>query len=145
MLRASEMNGANVYNDQGNAIGTVNDLLVGDDGKIQNVGAFGRRLPRNRHPLRLGSIQPTSGAAEQEDNQHDGNQRGATGTGGLGAPAPGTATGSAAPGTAPAVTAAATNPPATTAEHSKTQDFSIVLPGSTKDLLTKMPEFHYNG
>ena len=153
MLRASEMNGANVYNDQGNAIGTVNDLLVGDDGKIQNVVlSVGGFLGIGTHyvsvPFSQLQVQPSKASGTGMTGAG-----GSSTTGGLGAPASGTATGSmapasttgsAAPGTSPAVTAAATNPPAA-AEQSKKQYFSIVLPGSTKDLLAKMPEFHYNG
>ncbi len=42
--RSSKLVGATVYNDQGDSIGTVDDLLIGDDGKISNavisVGGF---------------------------------------------------------------------------------------------------------
>ena len=34
LLRTTELDGANVYIDQGTAIGTVHDLLVDDDGKV---------------------------------------------------------------------------------------------------------------
>jgi hypothetical protein len=42
--RSSKLVGSSVYNDQGTSIGTVDDMLIGSDGKISNavvsVGAF---------------------------------------------------------------------------------------------------------
>ncbi len=35
--RASKLDGATVYNEQGTSIGTVNDMLLGSDGKVSNV------------------------------------------------------------------------------------------------------------
>lgn len=73
-LRASELDGANVYNDQGAAIGTINDVLIGSDGKVQNVvisvgGFLGLAthyvaVPFNRlqiQPSQLGSVGPATG------------------------------------------------------------------------------------
>ena len=140
LLRASELNGANVYNDQGTAIGTVNDMLVGDDGRVQNVViSVGGFLGIGTHyvsvPFSQVQVQPS-----RSGNTGMAITNGMTGING-------TAT------TGIATTGAATNgnlAPATTANNnmtvsnaSGTQYFSIVLPGATKDMLTKMPEFYY--
>lgn len=153
LLRASELNGANVYNDQGTAIGTVNDMLVADDGKVQNVViSVGGFLGIGTHyvsvPFSQIQVQPS--------------RPGNTGMA--------TTNATTAIGTAPPANTAVSPPPNTTATGAglattgtmangnmtpdasannnmaaRTQYFSVVLPGATKDSLTKMPEFHYRG
>lgn len=161
-LRASELNGANVYNDEGNAIGTINDMLVGDDGKVQSaVISVGGFLGIGTHYVSVpfSQLQVQKSRSLNTGNAATGNGMtgpGATATTGTatagamtssmaapGSAATGTTTGgaTAAGGMARAATGgtvAAGNAPAP-------QYFSVVLPGATKDSLTKMPEFHYQG
>ncbi len=138
MLRGSELNGANVYNDQGTSIGTINDILIGDDGKVQNivisvggflgVGTHYVSVPFGQlqvQPSRMGNI----GAVT--DNGITGHSGTAT-----------TGTGVAVNTPAPGLTGSGT---ATNGNAAGTQYFSVVLPGATKNSLTKMPEFHYRG
>lgn len=137
MLRASKLTGANVYNDQGISIGTVNDLLLGDDGKIQNIVlSVGGLLGVGTHyvsvPFSEIQVQPSrsSGAGAAIGSGAAGpNGTVATGTATNSAVVPATPTGARGTGMA-------TN-------TSSSQYFSIVLPGATKDSLTKMPEFNY--
>ncbi len=116
MLRVSELTGATVFNDQGAEIGTVNDMLLGDDGKVQHaVLSVGGFLGVGTHyvsvPFGQLQVQPS------RTNTVNGSS-GGTDTAGS------TATGPAA-GTV------------------STRYYSVVLPGATKDALTKMPEFNY--
>lgn len=165
LLRAGELNGANVYNDQGAAIGTISDMLVSDDGKVQNaiisVGGF----------LGIGTHYLSVPFSELKVQQSRSNNTGIATTGGIidpGAntlatgivttgsnatasptPAPttavnggGLAIGTTASGT---MAPAATGNPMAAGNLPATQYFSVVLPGATKDSLTKMPEFNYRG
>lgn len=140
LLRASELNGANVYNDQGTAIGMVNDMLVSDDGKVQNVViSVGGFLGIGTHyvsvPFSEVQVQPS-----RSGNTGVAITNGITGINGT------ATTGIATTGTttngnlAPAKTA---NNNMAVSTASGTQYFSIVLPGATKDVLTKLPELHY--
>lgn len=153
LLRAGELNGANVYNDQGTVIGTVNDMLVAGDGKVQNVViSVGGFLGIGTHfvsvPFSQIQVQPSrsgsTGTAITNATTMPGVAPPAT-TGV--SPAPGTT----APGAGMGTTGTTTNdntPPAPTASNGMAtgmQYFSVVLPGATKDSLMKMPEFHYRG
>jgi hypothetical protein len=96
--RSAKIVGASVYNDSGDNVGSIDDLLIGDDGKIREVviavGGF----------LGLGTKLVTVPFDQLRFERSASN-----------APAP-------AIGSAPAY-------------------FSVVLPGATKDSLTKMGEF----
>ena len=143
-LRTSELVGANVYNDQGNSIGTVNDLLAGDNGQIQNaVLSVGGFLGVGTHyvsvPFDQLHIQPsrsgasTAGTPTATMNSH------------MASTAP-TSTSSAAGNASPAPNAAPMGSVATTGKDvTSPQYFSLVLPDATKETLTKMPEYHYQG
>ena len=134
--RSSRVVGATVYNDSDQSIGTVDDLIVGQDGKIStaviSVGGFlgiGSKLVRvpydqlrfeERSPSETSANAPAVVAVPALDG------------------APTTPAGSIArdvpAGTAPGRTAIVA-PNATTTR--------VVLPGASKDSLTKMPKFDY--
>jgi PRC-barrel domain len=127
--RSSRIVGATVYNDSDQSIGTVDDLIVGQDGKIStaviSVGGFlgmGSKLVRVPYDqLRFEERTPSEASA-------------------LTAPpldgAPTTAAGSVARDVpAGAGRTATVTPNATTTR--------IVLPGASKDSLTAMPKFDY--
>lgn len=130
--RSSRIVGATVYNDSNQSIGTVDDLIVGQDGKIGtaviSVGGFlgmGSKLVRVPYDqLRFEERNPPSGTSALTAPPSDG--------------APTTAAGSSARdgpgGTAPGRAAMVAPNVATT---------RIVLPGVTKDSLTSMPNFDY--
>jgi sporulation protein YlmC with PRC-barrel domain len=155
--RASGLVGATVYNDKGDSIGTVNDMLVGSDGTVSNtvisVGGFlgiGTKyveVPFRNLKLVPSKSNPESGSKEATANAGASatapmNPAGTSGS--AGAPA-------AAPGTAPASTTAmgaASTTPATTAPANagtmpEDHEYSLVLPGATKDSLNSDPEFKY--
>jgi sporulation protein YlmC with PRC-barrel domain len=171
--RSSKLVGATVYNDSGQSIGTVDDLLVGDDGKISqavvSVGGFlgiGSKLVAL--PYDQLKFEPST-----TGNGNNNNTSGAN-TPGTATPPPGTGTAAntaatpapgAAPGatsTAGATTGAAVNPgatpPATTGtaansaagmtapagQSDNREYFTLVLPGASKNSLTSMPDFKYN-
>jgi sporulation protein YlmC with PRC-barrel domain len=176
--RGSELVGATVYNEQGNSVGTVSDLLVGPDGAVSNailsVGGFlgvGSKLvevPFKNLKFVPSQSNPASGSKEASAST---------------APAPaGSANSQAAPGTTATATGAAPGAPGSTgaapgapgstgaagstggtpatamgsapvhgagaagtaAASSGNQDFSLVLPGATKDSLTSDPTFTYS-
>ncbi len=144
--RSTQLVGATVYSDKGQDqdIGTINDLIVGSDGKITeaviSVGGF----------LGIGSKLvgvPYDQLRFEESTQEHG---GASAT--PAAPGPGVAATPAAPagtttGAAPGVTAPATAPPAAPAAAPAVAVVRtrIVLPGATQDTLKSMPDFKYNG
>lgn len=140
LLRASELDGANVYNDQGTAIGTVSDMLVGDDGKVQNVViSVGGFLGIGTHYVSVpfGQVQVQPSRSGNIGMVITNGMPGINGTVTTGIATTGTTTnGNQAPATTANNNTAASN-------ASGTQYFSVVLPGATKDMLTKMPEFHY--
>jgi sporulation protein YlmC with PRC-barrel domain len=128
--RSSQIVGATVYNDADQRIGTVDDLIVGQDGKINtavlSVGGFlgiGSKLVRVPYDqLRFEELRP--GGIELAPP--------VAGTG-----APTTAPGSTArdvPAGTPAPRAA--TPPNVTITR-------IVLPGASKESVTAMPKFDY--
>ncbi len=135
-LRASELTGANVYNDQGTAIGTVNDLLVDNDGKIQNVVlSVGGLLGVGTHYVSV----PFSEIQVQPSRSNDTGMATANGVTG----ANGTTTTGTTNATMTPTTSAGTTTTGMATDTSSTHYFSVVLPGATKDSLTKMPEYNY--
>lgn len=140
MWRASKLVGSNVYNQDGKTVGSIDDLLVGKDGKIDtavlNVGSgflgIGGKLvaiPFNEFKF-------------EESRRSMENTNVATNA----AMAPGTTT---ATGAAPAVN----NPNNRLAPNLAANDvnrngpiyYSIVLPSATKQSLTSAATFKYNG
>ena len=116
--RSSKLVGATVYNDQGDSIGTIDDLLIGDDGKISSavvsVGGF----------VGLGSK-----LVEVPFSQLRFEQSRTT------TPAVSPTAGNTATATAPSAANTTTSP----------AFYSVVAPGTTQGSLTSMPEFKYNG
>ncbi len=98
--RATKLNGAKVYNDQGNNIGTIDDMLLDSQGKVSNVvlsvGGF----------LGMGSRYVEVPFSKLKFEPSKGNN---------------TTTGTAA----------------------NNHDYSVVLPGVSKDALSKMTAFTY--
>jgi sporulation protein YlmC with PRC-barrel domain len=155
--RSSELVGATVYNDQGNSIGTVNDLLVTSDGTVSNailsVGGFlgiGTKLvqvPFKNLKLVPSQSNPASGSKTATQNAVTPaalpgtapmNAAGTSGTTGAPAMAPGvTVSNPGAPSNAPA----AGQPVSTMAMQN--HEYSLVLPGATKDSLTSDPGFKF--
>lgn len=139
--RSSELVGATVYNDDGNSVGTINDLLVSSDGTISNailsVGGFlgiGTKLievPFNKLKLVPSESNSASGPA---------------GNGGAGNAPSAATTPATGPGTSPAAngsgTAPSATPPAATS-MARQPEFSVTLPGATKDSLKSDPEFKF--
>jgi sporulation protein YlmC with PRC-barrel domain len=155
--RASGLVGATVYNDQGDSIGTVNDMLVGSDGTVSNtvisVGGFlgiGTKyveVPFKNLKLVPSKSNPESGSKEATANAGSStttpmNAAGTSGSAGAPATAPG-----AAPASTTAMGSASTTPAATTPAGAGTapedHEYSLVLPGATKTSLTSDPEFKY--
>ncbi len=135
-LRANELTGANVYNDQGAAIGTVNDLLVGDDGRIENVVlSVGGLLGVGTHYVSV----PFNQIQVQPSRSTDTGMATTNGvTGPNGSPTTGKTNTTATPATSTGTTTTGT-----ATDTSSKHYFSVVLPGATKDSLTKMPEYNY--
>lgn len=146
--RISKLIGANVYNQGGQVVGSIDDLLIGDDGKatdaILSVGGFlgiGTKLVSV--PFDQLQFEPsrTTTAAGSAGGVTSGAGGAAGGPGIAAAPgtgAPGAVGGNAgAPSPAPAAGVA----PATT---TSSEYYSLVLPNATKDSLRNAPEFRYN-
>jgi hypothetical protein len=133
--RSSRIVGATVYNDSNQSIGTIDDLIVGQDGKIAtavlSVGGFlgiGSKLVRVPYDqLRFEERAPSETPANTPVGVAP-----APAVPGTPAPPPGS-TGRAPSATAPAMTAMAPDVRTT----------RIVLPGASKDSLTSMPNFDY--
>ena len=153
--RASGLVGATVYNDQGERIGAIDDLLLSSDGTVQNavvsVGGFlgiGSKLvevPFKNIKFAPSKTNPASGAtmAKRATGPVNtmaattpANGAGATGTAGVQAPADTAGTGaSPAPGLDSAsATGSGGAAPATPVGTS--DEYSLVLPGATKASLT---------
>jgi sporulation protein YlmC with PRC-barrel domain len=120
--RASKLVGATVYNSNGDDVGSIDDLLMGNDGKITQAvistggGVLGIGAKLIAVPFDQLKFEPSAG-----------NQNAA-------APA-------AAPGSR-TTTGNATAPAAVPEKEHPTR-YSIVLPDATKDSLTKQQEFKY--
>lgn len=147
--RSSELVGATVYNDSGNSVGTINDLLVSSDGTVSNailsVGGFlgiGTKLvevPFNKLKFVPSASNPASGSSDAAPavGSSPGTAPGAS-------TAPGTAAGGAAPANGTATGAAPSTPPAAATPAAQRQpEFSVTLPGATKDSLKSDPEFKF--
>ena len=161
--RASGLVGATVYNDQGNSIGTVNDLLVSSDGSVQNVvisvGGFlgiGSKLvelPFKNIKFAPSVSNPASGSKEATQANAPSTATSATAPANSAAGTTGIAAAGNGAGAAPASGLAAptsTGPggtPGATAQGAGTMpashEYSLVLPGATKASLTSDPAFSY--
>lgn len=126
--RASSLVGATVYNDQGTSVGTVNDLIVGDNGQISNaiisIGGFlgiGNKLVSVPFD-QIKFVESATNRVASDTNP------------------PGTT----APAGNASSTSASANPPVVSGTTPPRTCYSIVLPNATKASLTKMPDFNYN-
>lgn len=129
MWRSTNLVGATVYNNSGQSIGTIENMLIRSKGKVSqaviSVGGF----------LGIGS-KLVEVSFNQLKFKPSVNNRTAP-----------MATNTAA--TPPAATAPASTAPAATATNASARppkvrvNYSVVLPGSTKATLTKMPAFTY--
>ncbi len=137
--RASKVVGLNVYNDNNESLGSINDLLTDKSGNIKavviGVGGFlgvGEHLvavPFNKIKF-VNEPMTYAGAAGQP----------AGGT----RPTSSTTTGAATTSTAPANTATTTAPPAATAAKPNPWYPDHALYNATKDELKALPEFKYS-
>jgi sporulation protein YlmC with PRC-barrel domain len=154
--RASELVGATVYNDQGDSIGTVNDLLIASDGTVANailsVGGFlgiGTKLVQVPFKnLKLVPSQSNPASGSKVATQNAAAPTAAPGTAPMNAP--GTSGTTGAPATPPNATASNTGVASTPAAGQpapalamQDHDYSLVLPGATKDSLTSDPSFKF--
>jgi sporulation protein YlmC with PRC-barrel domain len=152
--RATELVGATVYNDQGDTIGTVDDLLLSSDGTVSSavlsVGGFlGMGTKLIEVPFKNLRFAPSqSNAASGSTMARLGNAPAAPGTANrpkAGVSAAATARAVGAPGTTIAgTTIPGTAVPATgtfAPQLGDSHDFSLVLPGATKQSLTADPTF----
>jgi sporulation protein YlmC with PRC-barrel domain len=163
--RASGIVGATVYDDQGNSIGTVSDLLVSSDGSVQNmvisVGGFlgiGSKLvevPFKNIKFAPSASNPASGSKEATPANASSTAMSATapahsastaGTTGVAAAGNGVGAAPASDLAAPTNTGPGGTPGATvqgavtmTASH----EYSLVLPDATKASLTSDAAFSY--
>lgn len=134
--RSSRIVGATVYNDNNQSVGTVDDLIVGQDGKISaaviSVGGFlgiGNKLVKVPYDqLRFEEQKPSDMSASAPS---------ALVSPSAGPGAPTTAPGSTARGESAGIPSPRA---ATPANATLTR---IVLPGASKDSLTGMPKFDY--
>jgi sporulation protein YlmC with PRC-barrel domain len=151
--RSSKLVGATVYNDRGDSIGTIDDLLVGDDGRVSgaviSVGGFlglGSKLvevPFSQ--LRFEQSRTTTPAVSTAAGAGPTAAAGAT-PADVGRAPSGTAAGGQPAGTAvPATADTATAPGANAANAASPAFHSVVAPGATQESLTAMPEFKYDG
>jgi sporulation protein YlmC with PRC-barrel domain len=156
--RSSKLVGATVYNDRGDNIGTIDDLLIGNDGKISNavisVGGFlglGSKLvevPFSQlkfEPSRTTTpaVSPTASAGPTTTTT-------TTAAGTIPADVGHAPSGTAAGGQPASTAAPAAGKTATMAEPNAANAtppafYSVVAPGTTQESLTAMPEFKYNG
>jgi sporulation protein YlmC with PRC-barrel domain len=126
--RGSKLIGQYVYDDHGRSIGTVDDVLIGNDGRIGaavvSVGGFlGMdkklvRVPFDKLKFARDESRTSRGAADTTPTT----------------PAPASTASTTAPAPAPATA----NPP-----PARYVDYSVVLPGATADSLKSMPDFSY--
>ena len=168
--RVSDLVGATVYDDQGNSIGTINDLLLSSDGSTQSailsVGGFlgvGSKLvevpfksikfaPSLSNPD-SGSKQATQTPAPAVTTAPAGTvgSTGAAGTTGAGTPgneagtppASASATGLGGTTNASPGSAGPGGSVSGTPPTSASHEYSLVLPGATKASLTSDAAFHY--
>lgn len=133
MWRASQLVGATVHNDQGNTVGTVDDLLVSADGTIKDavlsVGGFlgiGTKLvevPFDQMKFVPAKSNPASQGAPGTSTAPGNSAKATTDTSANG----GSGSGSAQP--------------TTTAQNN---DYGLVLPNATRSSLKSQAAFSYN-
>jgi sporulation protein YlmC with PRC-barrel domain len=140
MWRASKLVGANVYNQEGQSIGSVDDLLLAKDGKVNqavlSVGGFlgigGKLVAVPFDQFKFEESRSSLTAANAPAN----------------APALAPAGTVANPAPAPASGITMTTNPAMNRSEVETGHpvyYSLVLPNATKESLTSAAGFKYNG
>jgi sporulation protein YlmC with PRC-barrel domain len=128
MLMSSTLVGANVYNDYGRIVGTVDDLLVSTSGSVQSVVlSVGGFLGIGTHYVAV----PMSGLKIEPSDRNGLIHDGSAGT-------------SAATGIPPTGGTQVGVGVGAMRGVPHVQYFSLVLPGATKASLKSMPEFKFN-
>lgn len=156
--RASKLVGANVYNEQGKVVASINDLLVADDGHVDRAvlstggGILGVGAKLVTVPFSQLKFQPsgnnnsnTTGNAVAVNNTNNNAPLPKTeAPAGNGNPSGNAAT-TANSQTAPTngTTVAANNNNSNVSNNNNPGNFSIVLPGSTADSLKNEQEFKF--
>lgn len=121
-FRAGKLVGATVFDSKGEDIGSIDDLLVDNDGKITHAvvstggGAFGIGSKLVSVPFDQFKFEESAGSGANTAPA---------------APANGVRSGAAAPGAG------------STAANNNPTEYSVVLPNATKDSLGKQQEFKY--
>lgn len=130
-LRASELLGAAIYDDRGDSVGKVDDLLIEPDGRtrsaVVSVGGFlGLAGKDVEIPFDRLKLQPSRPVAMR-----------------IAAPPAAAAPGSSPGGTAgnPVATPPPTTPNSAQPAAPDRRYLSLVLPGATRDSLTALPSF----
>jgi PRC-barrel domain protein len=147
--RSSRIVGADVYNDNGQGIGTIDDLIVGQDGRVGtavvSVGGFlgiGSKpvaVPYERLRLEARSPDETAAAGAPASVAPA-----LAPVPGLGRGAADTTTPRPAPGPLPlAGTGPAGATPSPVAPGPNVATTRVVLPGASRDSLAAMPAFNY--
>ena len=150
--RASKLVGANVYNEHGQTVASIDDLLVSDEGKIDRAvlstggGILGVGAKLVTVPFDQLKFEPSVNNTNRAVAVN-GNTNAHPNTAALPraeAPAAnGTPAATANNQTAPATAVANNNNNNNVANNNNPEDFSIVLPGATKDSLKSAQEFKY--
>ena len=149
--RSSRILDATVYNDGNQRIGTVDDLIVGQDGKVStaviSVGGFlgiGRKLvgvPYDQLRFEQHTLDEAAAAGNVPPGRALAATSGASATAGTpNGAAPMAAPGVAA-GTVPAGALTTGTAPSPAMPRPNATTTRIVLPGASKDSLTAMPAF----
>jgi sporulation protein YlmC with PRC-barrel domain len=146
MWRASQLDGVDVYNQNNERIGEVDDVLVDKSGKVEavviGVGGFLGIGERN-------VAVPFNALQWQMQDQATASNAGTTSTGGAGMGAGGT-TGASGTATAPATTGAVgagganQNANANANNNNDSAPARAILANATKDQLKQAPEFKYS-
>ena len=155
--RASKLVGANVYNEQGKVVASINDLLVADDGHIDRAvlstggGILGVGAKLVTVPFSQLKFQPsvnnnnTTGNAVAVNNANNNaplpKTEAPAGNGNPNGNAATTANSQTAPTNSTMV--ATNNNNSNVNNNNNPENFSIVLPGATEDSLKNEQEFKY--
>jgi sporulation protein YlmC with PRC-barrel domain len=154
--RASKLVGANVYNEQGKVVASINDLLVADDGHIDRavlstgggilgVGAKLVTVPFSQLKFQPSVNNNTTGNAVAVNNANNNaplpKTEAPVGNGNPNGNAATTANSQTAPTNSTMV--AANNNNSNVNNNNNPENFSIVLPGATEDSLKNEQEFKY--
>jgi len=142
MWQASKLMKLNVYNEANEKVGSINDVLLDRDGKVEavviGVGGF---LGIGEHNVAVpySALQWSMNAPAVSTASTAGPNSAATPAGALGNPA-------VPPGPAPTAGAGNTRPVSATPDNNPTRNYPdhAVLPNASKDQLKNAPQFRYS-